>query len=366
MANTSKIYHVNDNLRNYTVQGYKRPTIAQHFGVIPYVLSDDINDPIINFTSHNDGFITKDEIITLSGTVTDESALSSVTFSSDVATGNISGTNFWQIPDLTLASGVNTITITAEDVYGNSSTQSIEIIRDVLDPGIDITSHSKAIYFTPYRLVTVSGTAYDNLGISSVTWETSDDQSGTASGTNNWVADGVPISDTGTVVTVTATDNSDRSVSDNVFAYKKNIEHRSEKITPPDAASSDQFGNSVAVNGSIVVVGSHYDDNDGTDSGSAYIFDTAGNYITKITAPDAAAGDRFGRSVSVYGSTIVVGAWYDDGGGNASGSAYIFDTSGNYITKITAPDAVAGDLFGSSVSVYEHNQDYGPRWCIWR
>ena len=32
----------------------------------------------------------------------------------------------------------------------------------------------------------------------------------------------------------------------------------------------------------------------------------------KLLAPDGAAGDQFGESVSVYGNTIVVGAWLDD------------------------------------------------------
>ncbi len=124
------------------------------------------------------------------------------------------------------------------------------------------------------------------------------------------------------------------------------------KITAPDGASGDNFGGSVSVHGSTIVVGAGNDDDDGTNSGSAYIFDTAGNYITKITAPDGAVNDNFGNSVAIYGSTIVVGSHHDDDNAINSGSAYIFDTSGNYITKITAPDAAAGDLFGYSVSVH--------------
>ena len=47
---------------------------------------------------------------------------------------------------------------------------------------------------------------------------------------------------------------------------------------------------------------------------------------TKITASDGAAGDRFGQSVSVGSGRIVVGAYRDDDNGTDSGSAYIFDS----------------------------------------
>ncbi len=51
----------------------------------------------------------------------------------------------------------------------------------------------------------------------------------------------------------------------------------------------------------------------------------AGQYTeTKLTASDAAAEDVFGGSVSVSGDTAIVGAYADDDAGSRSGSAYIF------------------------------------------
>ena len=44
----------------------------------------------------------------------------------------------------------------------------------------------------------------------------------------------------------------------------------------------------------------------------------------KLTASDAADEDWFGRSVSVDGDTAVVGAYRDDDNGVQSGSAYVF------------------------------------------
>ena len=39
---------------------------------------------------------------------------------------------------------------------------------------------------------------------------------------------------------------------------------------------------------------------------------------------DAAAGDRFGVSVSLDGNTALIGAYYDDNNGSNSGSVYVF------------------------------------------
>ena len=123
------------------------------------------------------------------------------------------------------------------------------------------------------------------------------------------------------------------------------------KITASDGAFNDFFGSSVAVGSGRIVVGAYRDDDNGGDSGSAYIYDLDGNQLSKITASDAAAGDNFGRSVAVGSGRIVVGADQDDDNGGASGSAYIFDLDGNQLSKITASDGAAGDNFGRSVAV---------------
>ena len=55
-----------------------------------------------------------------------------------------------------------------------------------------------------------------------------------------------------------------------------------------------------------------WDDDNGSDSGSAYVFTRTGTTWTeqaKLTASDGAADDQFGSSVAIAGDTIVVGAW---------------------------------------------------------
>ena len=132
-------------------------------------------------------------------------------------------------------------------------------------------------------------------------------------------------------------------------------------------AEYDYFGISVSIDGDTVVIGSHGDDDKGTDSGSAFVFrrDTAGDLasgwtqVAKLTADDGAADDWFGRSVSIDGDTMVVGANRDDDNGTSSGSAYVFAratagdlTSGwTQVAKLTAGDGAANDAFGGSVSI---------------
>jgi hypothetical protein len=123
------------------------------------------------------------------------------------------------------------------------------------------------------------------------------------------------------------------------------------KLTAFDGAADDQFGYSVSVGSNKIVVGSPNDDDNGTDSGSAYVYDLNGTLITKLTAFDGAAGDSYSFSVSVGCGRIVIGAYGDDDNGTDSGSAYVYDLNGNLITKLTAFDGAAGDSYSTSVSV---------------
>ncbi|MCP4658226.1 MAG: hypothetical protein GY856_22670, partial [bacterium] len=134
------------------------------------------------------------------------------------------------------------------------------------------------------------------------------------------------------------------------------------KLTAADAAAADEFGTWLAIDGSTVVVGSFHDDDAGTDSGSAYVFerDFGGpdnwGQVKKLVAADAAAGDRFGNSVAIAGSTVLIGASANDAAGTDSGSVYVFERDfggpGNWgqVKKLTAADAGASDFFGSRVA----------------
>ena len=125
------------------------------------------------------------------------------------------------------------------------------------------------------------------------------------------------------------------------------------KLTASDGAAGDYFGYSVSISGDRAIVGARFNDDDGTNSGSAYIFDvTTGVQLHMLTASGAGSSDEFGCGVSVSGDRAIVGAWADDDNGSNSGSAFVFDmATGMEIFKLTASDGTAGDSFGYGVSI---------------
>jgi hypothetical protein len=112
-----------------------------------------------------------------------------------------------------------------------------------------------------------------------------------------------------------------------------------QKLLASDGAADDVFGHSVSISGNYAIVGAMGDDDNGNESGSAYIYykdrGGTGNWgeVKKITASDGAADDSFGESVSISGNYATVGAYVDDDNGTNSGSAYIFGPSMPTVTS---------------------------------
>ena len=135
------------------------------------------------------------------------------------------------------------------------------------------------------------------------------------------------------------------------------------KLTASDGSAWDYFGRSVSISGDTVVVGAYGHDDAGHYSGAAYLFERdeggPGNWgqVAKLTASDGAEGDIFGGSVSISSDTVVVGAYGDDDNGYNSGAVYLFERPGTGWTnmtetaKLTASDGAEGDVFGLSVSI---------------
>jgi LPXTG-site transpeptidase (sortase) family protein len=142
-----------------------------------------------------------------------------------------------------------------------------------------------------------------------------------------------------------------------VFERSGGVWVLSAKFTAFDGDANDYFGYSVAVDGNIVAVGAYFDDDNGTSSGSVYVFEkSAFNWVLteKLTASDAAARDNFGNAVAVSDGAIVVGAYYDDDNDTNSGSVYVFEKSGGFwqeTGKLIASDGSRFDYFGYAVAV---------------
>ncbi|MCA9249557.1 MAG: FG-GAP repeat protein, partial [Phycisphaerales bacterium] len=174
----------------------------------------------------------------------------------------------------------------------------------------------------------------------------------------DWFGTSVALTgDTAVIGAIRDDDGGTDSGSAYVFRKVAGVWQQVAKLTAADAAAGDQFGRSVALSGDIAVIGAHLDDDDGSSSGSAYVFREVGGawqQIAKLTAPNGADGDFFGRSVSISGNTAVVGAPGNDFGGPGSGLAYVFrEVAGvwQYVNYLSAPDAVSGDFFGDSVAL---------------
>ena len=137
--------------------------------------------------------------------------------------------------------------------------------------------------------------------------------------------------------------------------------YEAQKIVPADGEAGDKFGHYFTIDGDVAVIGSLRDDDNGPESGSAYVYredPVSGLWIqeAKLLASDGDNNDQFGISAAVHGDVIIVGAFQDDPHGNTSGSAYIFrrDAGTGYWdeeAKLVPADGAEGDYFGSYVAV---------------
>jgi hypothetical protein len=153
-------------------------------------------------------------------------------------------------------------------------------------------------------------------------------------------------------------DDDNGSNSGSAYILKRHADgwHQHTKLLPDNGASDDRFGYAVDISGDFAIVGAYYDDPT-TNAGSAYIFRRSGNVWQQedyFYANDYTANDYFGHAVSIDGHYAIVGAYGDDVTYTDQGSAYIFKRSGaDWVqeAKLTASDREASDQFGIAVSI---------------
>lgn len=111
----------------------------------------------------------------------------------------------------------------------------------------------------------------------------------------------------------------------------------------------------MAIDGDTAVVGAYGDEGSASETGSAYVFERSGDIWTqkqKLVPGDSSIFSyRFGYSVDIDGDWLVVGAYRDS---FDRGSAYIFQRSGGTWSehqKLTASDGAGSDEFGKAVSI---------------
>jgi len=130
--------------------------------------------------------------------------------------------------------------------------------------------------------------------------------------------------------------------------------------------ASAAFGSSVAIYGDTMAVGSPLRDTSASDAGRVYIYERNAGFgapwgqVTEITGADTVAGDHFGQSIAIDGDVMVVGAPdARSGGSNRTGAIYVFNRSTTdphawvQVVKLAPPlvNGSGGDLFGTSVAI---------------
>ena len=194
--------------------------------------------------------------ISISGTVSGGSGTVQVSWvSSNGTSGVAEGSSNWFIPAIPLSAGNNIITITAEDSLLNVVAYAVTVSDqaasptptptptpapsptptptpaptptptptptpapapapsptppsgpDTTPPSLTILTPASTNYATSASSLVVSGTATDNVGVTSVSWATSDFTTGTASGTTNWSTPAIPLYVGSTTIVITASD----------------------------------------------------------------------------------------------------------------------------------------------------------------
>jgi hypothetical protein len=122
----------------------------------------------------------------------------------------------------------------------------------------------------------------------------------------------------------------------------------------------DEFGESVAVAGTTIVVGAPLYD---AGAGRAYVFtETASGWeeTAELQGTESTSDDWFGRSVAISVTTIVVGAMWQAG----AGRAYVFNkvaTGWQQTAVLEGSGSAANDWFGESVAISGQPSWWPPR-----
>jgi outer membrane protein assembly factor BamB len=116
------------------------------------------------------------------------------------------------------------------------------------------------------------------------------------------------------------------------------------KLEADDAVPNDDFGESVAIDGNLAVVGA---ENQNDEDGAAYVFDvTTGAQLHKLVPQPVEAGQEFGAASAIDGQIAIIGT-------DKAPNAYLFNvTTGEQLFRLTSYDPMSGgEDFGSSVDV---------------
>jgi len=157
----------------------------------------------------------------------------------------------------------------------------------------------------------------------------------------------------GIVAVGAQSDNINGTTSGSAYLFDASTGVLLAKLLPSDGTTGDLFGSSIAIDNGIVAIGAPGDDDNGSESGSVYLFDMAGTLLAKLLASDGAIADGFGKSISMHNGIVAVGATRSEVGHNDPGRAYLFDaTTGIELFKLLPAGNPLAKEFGSSIAIF--------------
>ncbi len=321
---------------------------------------------------------------TFDGTAEDTSAIEVIS-SIDGTLGftSTNGVGFWSFSTLgNLTEGVHQIRVRVTDIAGNTLlSPALTVVIDITDPaqacggelmvvGPSITSATvvdfsvlftePVIFFDTPELTIAGPGNLDSVSpgvgsqpASSYTIQVS--ATGTGDITVGWVTPSAiedragnffnpPTSppgdeDTVTIVDISATQVGTRQAS-------------------ADGANQDYYGTSVSINGEVAFIGAPRDDDNGTQSGSVYVYErddtSSWVLVAKLTPSVSGAYFFFGEAVDVYGDWAIVGAPYEDEFLPDDGAAYVFHRENGVWTEFQRLAPATREIyyrFGAAVAV---------------
>ncbi len=143
-----------------------------------------------------------------------------------------------------------------------------------------------------------------------------------------------------------------------VFLYNGAQWTESQVLDSSDANSGDRFGTTCVLSGSVAVIGAPFNDVQGnSDAGAAYLFrlvSGAWQQEQRLRALDGGTGDEFGSCVDLDGDKLIVGSPLHDATGSNAGAAYIYRFDGTSWTlsqKLLTTEPQADMRFGFSVAI---------------
>jgi len=154
-----------------------------------------------------------------------------------------------------------------------------------------------------------------------------------------------------------ARDNGNDSGAAYIFKRDSSGVYQQQKLIAGDPEPLNYFGYSVSISGDYAIVGAYGKKYRGDRSGAAYIFKRVGNrwcQLIKLAPFDGSMNDYFGRSVAISGKYAIVGAIGRDEQGHDSGAAYIYKRSGFFWSrhvKIIHKNVSQNHCFGASVNI---------------